>query len=111
MPGFADNEKTARRIAATMVDPRVRHFYDPFPIHRAGKAFATGHVHAGPAWDIYFFYEKGVTWADAPPQPVEWWHQLGRGDRADPDRFAAGSLAAKLHDSMHSVTGEECQTE
>ncbi|MCZ6815714.1 MAG: hypothetical protein O7F76_03320 [Planctomycetota bacterium] len=108
MPGFNDNEKTAKRIAGTMMDPRVKHFYDPYPGHRAGKAFATGVVKRGPAWDIYFFYDKGATWTQGPPKPVDWWHQLGGGARSDPERFAAGVLAEKLHDSMHKVTGAEC---
>lgn len=108
MPGFNDNETTAKRIAETMSDPRVQHFYDPYPVHRAGKAFADGVVNSGPAWDIYLFYDKNAAWSDAPPKPVEWWHQLGGGDRADPERFAAGVIAEKLHESMHSVTGAEC---
>lgn len=109
MPGFSDNEKTAKRIAETIIDPRVQHFYDPFPSHRAGKAFAKiGNVNSGPAWDIYFFYDEDAIWNDSPPTPVEWWHQLGGGDRASAKHFAAGILAEKLHESMHKVTKGEC---
>lgn len=110
MPGFNDNETTARKIAGTLDDPRVAHFYDPLASHRAGKAFAEGLIHGGGvAWDIYFFYEKGATWGDKPPTPAEWMHQLGGGRRADPDRFHPGKeLVDELHKAMHKVTGEEC---
>lgn len=109
MPGFRDNEKTAKRIAETISDPRVQHFYDPLPVHRAGKSFAEGLVKSGPAWDIYFFYDEDAEWRDVPPKPIEWWHQLGGGDdRVDQSRFAAGVLAEKLHESMHRVTGADC---
>ena len=109
MPGFNDNEQTAKRIAGTMIDPRVRHFYDPFPDHRAGKAFAKGLLKGGPAWDIYFFYQKGAEWKDNPPGPTEWMHQLGGGGRADATHFHSGQdLVDKLHEAMHTVTGEDC---
>ena len=111
MPGFNDNETTARKIAASLDDPRVRHFYDPLATHRAGKAFAEGIIQqgAGPAWDIYFFYKPGKTWDDQPPQPDEWMHQLGGGRRADATRFHAGQdLIEQLHKAMHEVTGQQC---
>ncbi|MCH8851778.1 MAG: hypothetical protein IID41_03900 [Planctomycetes bacterium] len=109
MPGFNDNVQTAKRIAGTMMDPRVKHFYDPFPDHRAGKAFAKGLLKQGPAWDIYFFYEKGAEWKGGPPDPAEWMHQLGGGDRADARHFHWGQdLVDKLHEAMHAVAGEDC---
>lgn len=111
MPGFNDNETTAGLIAQTMSDPRVRHFYDPLATHHAGKAFAKGLLTkgAGPAWDIYFFYKKGVEWRDGPPSPTEWMHQLGGGRRADPAHFHSGDdLVSALHETMHKVTGDNC---
>ena len=106
-----DNADAARRIASTITDPRVRQFHDPKATHLAGKAFAKGMIRdgAGPAWDIYLFYDKDSAWEEAPPKPVEWWHQLGGGGRADPKRFAAGTLIQKLHDSVHKLTGKECE--
>ncbi len=86
MPGFNDNEETARKIAGSISDPRVKHFYDAYPAHLVGKAFAKNRISAGPAWDIYFFYTKGTDWKNAPPSPAEWMHQLGGGGRATPDR-------------------------
>lgn len=109
MPGFNDNETTARRIAGTFEDSRVKHFYDPFPEHRAGKGFAKGLLDGGPAWDIYFFYEKGAEWKTDPPAPTRWMHQLGGGSRADAKHFFSGQgLVDKLHEAMHEVTGAEC---
>ena len=99
MPGFNDNERTAQKIAGTFSDPRVKHFYDPFPAHLVGKAFAKGRISRGPAWDIYFFYKKGQEWNDAPPDPAEWMHQLayGRRLRAAPDSGAVRGWADR-HD-------------
>lgn len=111
MPGFNDNEKTAAEIARTLSDRRVRHFYDPMATHLAGKAFAKGLLKGGggPAWDIYFFYKKGLEWDDGPPPPTEWVHQLGGGRRADPAHFRSGTdLVEELHEAMHRVTGEDC---
>ena len=105
MPGFDGNEKTARRIAATFDDRRVKHFFDPFPVHRAGKEFAKGMVKHGPAWDIYFFYEKGDEWKDALPEPTEWMHQLGGGQRADATKFRTGQdLVRQLREAMYKAT-------
>ncbi len=103
-----DNAAAAEQLAATIRDQRVRHFHDARSNRLAGSAFANGLVRRGPAWDIYLFYAKGAEWTDAPPPPVEWWHQLSGGDRADAERFAAGVLEEKLHESMHSVTGAMC---
>ncbi len=112
MPGFNDNERTSRKIAGSFLDPRVRHFYDPFPAHLVGKAFARGRISRGPAWDIYFFYEKGQEWKDVPPEPAEWMHQLGGGGRADASKFHSGTdLVDTLHETMHKVTAAKCKDE
>lgn len=109
MPGFDDNEQTSRRIAGSFDDPRVKHFYDPFPAHLVGKAFAKDRISRGPAWDIYFFYKKGIEWKDTTPEPAEWMHQLSGGGRADATKFrTGGDLVEKLHEAMHEVTGAEC---
>ena len=112
MPGFNDNERTSRQIAGTFSDPRVKHFYDPFPVHLVGTAFAKDRISRGPAWDIYFFYKKGQEWTNGPPEPAEWMHQLSGGERADESRFRTGTgLVEQLHEAMHQVTGAECRPE
>ena len=108
MPGFNDTERTAAQIAATFTDSRVRHYYDPLPAHLAGRAFAQGIIAEGrgPAWDIYFFYEKGRVWKDRPPTPDVYMHQLGGGRRAPADHFRSGDkLVAGLRDAMRDLTG------
>jgi hypothetical protein len=30
----------------------------------------------GVAWDIYLFYPPQAVWADRPPEPTYWMHQL-----------------------------------
>lgn len=105
-----DRRAAAEKMAGEFKDPRVRQFHDTRK-HLAGEAFRGKQVKRGPAWDIYFFYDKQAEWKDAPPEPVEWWHQLGGGDRADPERFAAGVLEERLHESMHRVTGAKCAGE
>ena len=110
MPGFNDNEQTSRQIAGSFSDSRVKHFYDPFPAHLVGKAFAKGRISRGPAWDIYFFYKKGQEWTDGPPEPAGWMHQLGGGERADGAMLRTGAaLVEQLHKTMHQVTGAECR--
>ena len=112
MPGYDDNPTTAKAIAESIKDPRVRHFYDPLASHRAGKAFAKKLIKPGRgvAWDIYMFYEKGIIWDEGPPpMPVEYSHQLGGGRRADPAHWHPGEkLVEQLHEAMHKVTGAEC---
>ena len=108
-----DNESAARESALLIKDARAAHFHDPRPLRLAGKAFAEGLLKGGSghAWDIYMFYDKGVEWKVKPPQPVEWMHQLGGGQRADAARFHSGQdLIDKLHEAMHQVSGEECVT-
>jgi len=107
----ADDLAAAREIAKTIRDPRVRQYHDPRASHLAGTEFAKGLVKRGLAWDIYLFYDKDAVWEDTPPKPVEWWHQLGGGARADSDRFAGGVLHERLHESMHKVTGAKCRAE
>ena len=112
MPGFNDNDKTANQIAQTIKDKRVRHFYDPLPAHRAGKAFAKSLIAEGrgPAWDIYMFYNRAEQWDGDPPKPAEFMHQLSGGQRADPAHFCTGGdLIDSLHEAMHKVTGAQCE--
>ncbi|MEK6676978.1 MAG: hypothetical protein AABZ47_15160 [Planctomycetota bacterium] len=109
---FLDNDRfeMAKRAAGRIQDPRVKHFHDARDKILAGNAFANGLIrkHNGPAWDVYLFYAKGVTWDDTPPMPTIWWHQLSGNRRAHPKYFAKGKLPEKLHDTMHTLTGIPC---
>lgn len=108
-----DSRAAAENMAASIHDSRVVHYFDPRGARLAGDAFAEGIIRdgAGPAWDVYFFYDKNAEWHDAPPRPAEWWHQLSGGKRADPTRFAGGIVGEKLHDALHRLTGTRCTHE
>lgn len=106
----SDSLAAAEKMAGTIRDPRVRHFYDPRATRHAGHAFAKGLLKegAGPAWDIYLFYDKTAEWKDDPPKPVDWMHQLGGKDRADPARFRTGEhLMAQLRRTLQEMIPPE----
>jgi hypothetical protein len=104
LPG--DNLAAAQKMAGTIRDSRVRHFFDPRATRRAGNAIAKGLLNdgAGPAWDIYLFYDREAEWKDDPPKPADWMHQLGGGQRADPARFHIGEkLVVELRRSFERM--------
>lgn len=98
----SDNAAAAKRSSAIFDDPRVKQFHDPQ--RRAGRAIAEGLLNegAGPAWDVYLFYDGDAVWAEAPPEPLDWVHQLGGARRADPQRFRPG---AQLPAALAEATG------
>lgn len=99
----SDNAEAATKSATIFDDPRVTQFHDPD--RKSGFAIAKDllYENAGPAWDIYLYYDKDAQWTDAPPKPIEWVHQLGGGRRADEARFTPGQ---KLVDSLHQLTAK-----
>ena len=99
----SDNAAAATKSAAIFDDPRVKQFYDPD--RKSGYAIAKDllYENAGPAWDIYLYYDKDAQWTDAPPKPVDWVHQLGGGRRADAARFRPGQ---RLVDALRESTGK-----
>ena len=100
----SDNEKAAIKASTVFDDPRVKQFYDPD--RKSGYAIAKDLLYedAGPAWDIYLYYDKDAQWTDQPPKPVDWVHQLGGGRRADAARFRPGQrLVAALRESTGKV--------
>jgi hypothetical protein len=71
----SDNASTAKKAAQTIVDTRVRHFYDPK--EKVGKIIAQSLGEPSKtAWDMYLFYAAENTWNREPPQPIAWAHQL-----------------------------------
>jgi len=107
-----DSREAAEKIAGTIRDPRVRHFHDPRATRLAGNAFAKRLLRegAGPAWDVYVFYDKEVEWKDGPPEPADWMHQLGGAEPADPQRLHTGEQSVvHLRESMQRLTGLEGQ--
>ncbi len=105
----SDNEGAALKSSAIFRDePRVRQFYDPN--QRTGRAFARGLLNkgGGVAWDIYLYYDKDALWQDKLPGPVEWYHQLSGGRRADASRFRPGD---KLTAALKEATGRAVRSE
>ncbi len=88
-----------------MRDPRVRHFHDPHKL--VGKAIPQSlGGPGGVAWDVYLFYPKGSEWADSPPPPAIWAHQLQGSSWADPARYRRGNdLVAELQKAMEQLAG------
>jgi hypothetical protein len=100
-----DNRVTAGFRALTMQAPCVRHFHDPGK--QAGRIIAQSLGAQGKvAWDIYLFYPQGVEWADSPPPPAIWAHQLSPSSWADPARYRLGDdLREELTKAMNQLTG------
>ena len=80
-------------------DDRIQHYYDS---HKTlGKTIAASVGWPGKvAWDIYLFYGPTVMWADSPPKPEYWMHQLS-DDWAKNDHYRTGDdLKNELSASM-----------
>jgi len=72
-----DSDQAAAR-AARLLDREARgaHFHDPQRAVGASVASALG-GRGEVAWDVYLFFPPGRQWGGAPPEPDEWYHQLG----------------------------------
>ncbi len=107
----SDNEGWALKSSALFgdpPDPRLKQFHDPNK--RTGRAFARDLLYegGGVAWDVYLYYLKDAVWNDTLPEPVEWYHQLGGGRRADPALFRPGE---KLSAALREATGRAVKRE
>lgn len=104
MYGETDTEGAALKAAHSIREPRVRHFYDAQKV--VGRAIARSLGGDGQiAWDIYLFYETGVTWQQRPPEPVAWAHQLAACDWADTAHRRCGEdLLKELRRVMDNLT-------
>ena len=83
-------------------DSRIQHFYDDKKT--TGKAIADSIGWVGNvAWDIYLFYRPSVGWAQTPPKPLYWMHQL-TDDWATKDKYRTGEdLKNELLNSMENL--------
>lgn len=69
-----DSRFAALEQSDSFRDPRVQYYWD--------FARATGYAWQSTlgletfAWDVYFLFDRGVPWADPPPKPTFWMHQL-----------------------------------
>ena len=97
-----DNIRTANFASNIFQEDRVMQFHDPNKL--AGKLIAES-LGAGNAvaWDMYLFYEKGSQWAERPPFPLDWAHQLDDA-WADPNHFAWGeNLIVRLREIVNRL--------
>lgn len=103
-----DTEMAAKRAAAEILpDPRVHHFYDPEK--RVGEAIARslGGEEGKVAWDIYLFYKAGSEWAENPPTPIAWMHQLTDSSWADHVHYHSGDdMVDALYKTMKELIGK-----
>lgn len=90
--GLAGAARTA--AARRLADPRVENFLDPdlalAQPYRALLRLSEGE----PAWDVYLVFDSAARWAEAPPAPAHWMHQLGEAPRAL--RLDAAKLARTI---------------
>ena len=99
-----DNLDAALPSVKAFGDHRINHFYDANKT--VGKIIAdsvgwNGNI----AWDIYLFYLPSVKWADTPPIPANWMHQL-KDEWATKSTYRTGvDLDKELTASMDNLFG------
>ena len=98
----SDNQQAAEAMAATLDDPRVRHFWDADM--SVGRLLSDQlSVGSRYAWDIYVVYGPRELWTNEPPQPLTWAHQMD----GVPDHYRKGAaLDAFLDDVMAGLQPE-----
>jgi hypothetical protein len=75
---FGDNRTKALASMKLVGDKRATHFWDR--TGWLGKHYGKALKLPGKrifAWDVYFVFGADATWDKAPPEPIEWMHQLG----------------------------------
>ena len=86
-----DGRNSAQEATELVPDKRARHFWDGWGT--LGKQYGKTLKLPGDkkfAWDVYFVFEPKAEWADTPPTPFFWMHQLGgpeTGNMLDGGKF------------------------
>ena len=76
MTAFArDSHGAAATRAQELADDWIRHYWDAK--NATGRGWMPTFDMPRPAWDVYFLYGAGATWADTPTYPDFLMHQLG----------------------------------
>ena len=99
-----ENDSFAAAVPSVkaLSDDRIKHYYDSQKT--LGKTIAASVGWPGKvAWDIYLFYEPTVMWAESPPKPEYWMHQLS-DDWAKNNQYRTGDdLRNELSASMEKL--------
>lgn len=90
-PQLGAEERHVPDGARLILDPRVRHYWDPDRL--VGRRYAPILGTDAPAWDVWLLFGRTARWSDpdGAPEPDWWEHQLGGlpdSLRLDPERFA-----------------------
>lgn len=94
----------AVQIAASIFEPyaHATQFHDPGRVIGSAVAASIG-APGRIAWDMYLFYGAGALWAERAPRPLDWAHQLGEDEWADPGRYYwREALPAALRSKMEA---------
>jgi hypothetical protein len=67
----ADTEKIALRAARYLPDIRATHYWDLWRFVSRSYSPVVRTLEEK-TWGMFFFYQPGVVWSDAPPEPWEW---------------------------------------
>jgi hypothetical protein len=76
-----DSRDAAKEATSLVPDRRARHFWDGSG--ELSRRYAKVVELPGKrtfAWDVYFVYSPKANWAEVPPTPDFWMHQLGGSD-------------------------------
>ena len=76
----SDSKDEAIEQVSEFHDPRVRNYWDEKG--RTGMAWQQRLGFVSVAWDVYFLFDRTVTWQKDVPQPTFWMHQLRGIDKA-----------------------------
>lgn len=86
----ADNEDRVPAAVSRLTDKRVTHNWDEKA--ELPKSYEKILKMEEPAWDVYYLYDRGVTWKKEPPKPEFYMHQLSSLPKEfilDGDRLAS----------------------
>ena len=94
-----DSAEAASLSSGFLRDDRATQFWAS--TRAVGRSFqAAIGLEGEPAWDVYLVYDRGIRWADEPPAPTTFQHQLG-GRLPDDHLLNGPALADGLRALLH----------
>jgi hypothetical protein len=101
----ADESASAREACPLVPDERACHFWDADGVLQRTFSCVLNLPSGCPAWDVYLAYPPGVIWAEVPPRPPYWQHQLG--GMATAPQLDGETLAAHVRAILSSTQEEQ----